>query len=60
MSHMQSVTERHYSTVEKEGLWCLWAVETFGKYLLCCAFTLHMDQHALRQILGSPSQAENK
>ncbi len=57
---MLSATECHYSTVEKEGLGCLWAVEKSEKYLLGRPFTLHTDQHALRQILGSPLQAESK
>ncbi len=58
-SHTLTETERHYSTVEKEALVCLWAIEHWEKYLLGLPFTLHTDQHALKQVLGSPSQAEN-
>ncbi len=32
-SHTLSATERNYSTVEKEALGCMWAVEKFDKYL---------------------------
>ncbi len=60
VSHMLSATEHHCSTVEKEGLACLWAIEKFEKYLLGRPFTLHADQHALQQILASPSQVESK
>ncbi len=38
----------------------MWAVEKFDKYLLGIPFTLHTDQHALQQVLGSPTQAANK
>ncbi len=58
-SHTLTETERHYSTVEKEALACLWAIEHWEKYLLGRSFTLHTDQHALKQVLGSPTQAEN-
>ncbi len=59
-SHTLSTTERNYSAVEKEALACMWAVEKFDKYLLGVPFTLHTDQHALRQVLGSPTQAASK
>ncbi len=49
--------EHRYSTAEKEALACVWAVEKFEKFLLSRHFTLHMDQHALHQILSSPSKA---
>ncbi len=59
-SHTPSTTERNYSTVEKEALGCMWAVEKFDKYLLDLPFTLHTDQQALRQVLGIPMQAASK
>ncbi len=59
VSHTLSEMERHYLAVEKEAFGCLWAVEWFEKYLLGRPFVLHMDQHALRQVLGSPSKAES-
>ncbi len=59
-SHTLSATEHNYSTVEKEALGCMWAVEKFDKYLLGLPFTLHTDQQALQQVLGSPTQAASK
>ncbi len=57
-SHTLSSTVWHYSASEKEALTCLWAVEHFEKFLLGKQFTLHTDQHALRQLLTSPAKAE--
>ncbi len=58
-SHTLSSTEQHYSASEKEALLCLWVVERFKKFLLGKHFTLHTNQHALRQLLTSPAKAES-
>ncbi len=57
--HTFSSTKWHYSALEKEALACLWAVERFEKFLLGKHFTLHTDQHTLRQLLTSPVKAES-
>ncbi len=59
-SHTLSAAECNYSAVKKEVLACMWVAEKFDKYLLGVPFTLHTDQHALQQVLGSPTQAANK
>ncbi len=58
-SHTLSETEQHYSTVKKEALACVWAIEHWDKYLLGKPFALHTDQHVLQQVLNSPTQAES-
>ncbi len=37
----------------------LWAIKRYEKNLLSRPFTLHTDQYTLKQVLGSPLQAEN-
>ncbi len=59
-SHTLSATKCNYSAVEKEALTCMWAIEKLDKYLLGIRFTLHTDQHALQQVLGSFTKAANK
>ncbi len=58
-SHTLSSTEQRYLALEKEALGCLWVVEHFKEFLLGKHFTLHADQHALRQLLTSPAKAES-
>lgn len=50
---MLSSTECKYSTVEKEALACVWAVEKWRTYLWGCIFLLRTDHQALTVLFSS-------
>ncbi|XP_051973262.1 uncharacterized protein K02A2.6-like [Xyrauchen texanus] len=45
-------TERRYSQIEREALWCVWAVEHFRAYLWGGRFTLQTDHRPLIYMLN--------
>ncbi len=57
-SHTLQPAERNYSTLEQEGLACVWGTEKFEKFLWGRPFTLRTDHRALEQLLQGPAKAE--
>ncbi len=56
--HTLQPAECNYSTLEQEGLACVWGTEKFEKFLWGRPFTLHTDHRALKQLLQGPAKAE--
>ena len=56
-SHTLQPRERNYAVNEKEALACVWACETWDKFLLGRHFTLRTDHAALTTLLRSTTDS---
>ena len=56
-SHTLQPRERAYAVNEKEALACVWACETWDKFLLGRHFTLRTDHASLTSLLASTSDS---
>ncbi|GFO49293.1 integrase core domain protein [Plakobranchus ocellatus] len=59
ISHTLQPRERSYAVNEKEALACVWACETWEKYLLGRHFTLRTDHSSLASLLRSTTDSRN-
>ncbi len=57
-SHTLQPAECNYSTVEQEGLACVWGAEKFERFLWGRHFTLRTDHRALTFLFQGPAKAE--
>ncbi|GFO12712.1 integrase core domain protein [Plakobranchus ocellatus] len=57
ISHTLQPRERSYAPNEKEALACVWACETWEKYLLGRHFTLRTDHSSLASLLRSTTDS---
>ncbi|GFN96936.1 integrase core domain protein [Plakobranchus ocellatus] len=57
ISHTLQPRERAYAVNEKEALACVWACETWKKYLLGRHFTLRTDHSSLASLLRSTTDS---